>query len=310
MKIISHSDIVNLGITPEECYHWMLEALREKTECYLQAKTSLKPRSDVFFTSMPCMLPKQHVYGLKMVSRIPERIPALNSTINLYDSQNGEFLAVMDCDWITAMRTGAVATFSILHLAKDNFQTIACIGLGNTCVAVLKTLLPFLKERKLLIKLKRYKNQAEQLIDKFKEYDNVIFQIVEDDQTLFCNSDVILSCITAANHNLAEVEWFEDGVLVVPVHTMGFQNCDLSFDKVVYDDYDHVRKFKYFQKFKDKRELKDLLHESYRTNSIEKIIVYNVGIALFDVYFAYQIYQRIAQPLEIEFMVNDEKEWL
>ena len=28
---------------------------------------------------------------------------------------------------------------------------------------------------------------------------------------------------------------------VIPVHTRGFQNCDLFFDKVFADDTDHVK---------------------------------------------------------------------
>ena len=35
---------------------------------------------------------------------------------------------------------------------------------------------------------------------------------------------------------------------MVPVHTRGFSNCDLFFDKVFADDYGHVKHFKYFDK--------------------------------------------------------------
>ncbi len=310
MRIITHDDIVKLSIDPMTCYQWMKEALAIKDEVFLEAKTSMKPKPGVFFTSMPCLIPQEHVYGLKMVSRIPGRLPALNSTINLYDSESGAFLAVMDCDWITAMRTGAVAAFSIMKLAKQNFQTIACIGLGNTCLAVLTVLLPLLKNRKLTIKLKQYKDQAEKLIQRFQKYDQIDFVVVNDDEALFRGNDVILSCVTTMDHNMAKDEWFDEGVLVVPVHTMGFQNCDQFFDKFVYDDYDHVKNFKYFHAFCDKLELKDLLTHSYRTNEQERIIAYNVGIALFDLYFAIKIFHLILQFKEVPFLVNTQKEWL
>ncbi len=310
MRIITHDDIVKLNIDPMECYQWMKEALAIKDEVFLEPKTSIKQKPGVFFTSMPCLIPCEHIYGLKMVSRIPGRSPALNSTMNLYDSESGAFLAVMDCDWITAMRTGAVAAFSIMKLVKQNFQTMACIGLGNTCVAVLTILLPLLKGQKLTIKLKRYKDQAEKLIQRFQAYDQIEFVIVDDDETLFRGNDVILSCVTAMDHNMAKDEWFDPGVLVVPVHTMGFQNCDQFFDKVVYDDYDHVKNFKYFRAFRDKLELKELLSCSYRENEEERIIAYNVGIALFDLYFAVKIYRLIQEYKEAPFLVNTQKEWL
>ncbi len=39
---------------------------------------------------------------------------------------------------------------------------------------------------------------------------------------------------------------------------MGFQNCDLFFDKFIIDDYEHVKGFKYFNKFKETIELQKL----------------------------------------------------
>ena len=43
---------------------------------------------------------------------------------------------------------------------------------------------------------------------------------------------------------------YRKGCLVIPVHTRGFQNCDLCFDKVYADDTAHVCGFKYFNEFK------------------------------------------------------------
>lgn len=93
------------------------------------------------------------VGGVKVVTRYPERKPSLDSKLILMNAQTGEFLAVMDANWITAMRTGAVAVHSILLFAKKQFCRVGMIGLGNTARATLLVLAQMLDGRNLGIKL-------------------------------------------------------------------------------------------------------------------------------------------------------------
>lgn len=288
---ITNEQIEKLNISGEQCMRWVQEALEEKDEAFLPAKESIKPSKDVFFTSMPCLLKKENVYGLKMVSRIPGRNPALDSDLLLYDATTGKLKAFFEADWITSMRTGAVAAYTILQLAPETYDTISCIGLGNTCKATLDILLPHI-DKPICIQLRKYKNQAEMIIQRYKKYTNVTFRVVEDDETFFRNADVVLSCVTCCEGNMAKDEWFKENVLVVPVHTLGFQNCDLFFDRVIIDDYEHTKKFKYFEQFRNVVELKDVKN----MKTVEKrgrIIAYNVGIALHDMYFASKIYEML-----------------
>lgn len=293
VRFISEQDISNLKISNEECLAWVQEALVEKEFAYLPAKESIKPSKDVFFTSMPCLLKKEQVYGLKMVSRIPGRIPALDSDLLLYNAETGELKAFIEADWITSMRTGAVAAYSILELAPESYSNISCIGLGNTFRATLDILLPLIT-KPLTIRLRKYKDQAEKAIERYKQFDNIHFEIIDNDEAFFREADVVLSCVTCCDGNMAKDEWFKENVLVVPVHTLGFQNCDLFFDRVVIDDYEHTKKFKYFNEFKNLTELKDVKNLT-ENDKVGRILVYNVGIALHDVYFASKIVERIEQ---------------
>lgn len=310
MKIISHEDILNLNVTNTECYEWVKEALSLKADSYLPSKCSIKPEGDTFYTSMPCLIPQLDVYGLKMVSRLSNQNPALNSTIMLFKASTGEPLCVMDCNWITAKRTGAVASLTILNAAKKDFATIGCIGLGNTCDATLDILLEKINKN-ITILLKKYKNQHVRVIERYKKFENVQFKVVDTNEELISSSDVIISCITSTKYNLGEDDWFKEGVTVVPVHTMGFQNCDLFFDRFIIDDYEHVKNFKYFNQYKNVTELEEILkRESLRKNDFERIIAYNVGIAIHDVYFAYRLFQKIEK--EEQFKLNNitEKFWM
>jgi ornithine cyclodeaminase/alanine dehydrogenase len=160
MKIISFQDIASLNITPANCVEWAKEAFLNKYKCDLPPKICQRLPDDVFITSMPCILPDLGIGGIKIVGRFPLREPSLNSVIVLYEFTSGEFLAMMDADWITTMRTGAVAALAIETLANHNYEKIGIIGLGNTARATIKCLLT-LQSRKLHIKLKKYKKQAE-----------------------------------------------------------------------------------------------------------------------------------------------------
>lgn len=92
----------------------------------LPPKVSLHPGPEsVFCNFMPSIVPGNDGRmwgGVKLVTRYPDREPALDSSLLLFDALTGETLALMDADWITAMRTGAVAAHSICLLAKDGFS--------------------------------------------------------------------------------------------------------------------------------------------------------------------------------------------
>lgn len=297
MKNIKNSEIVALNISPVECVEWVREAFVMKSECQLPAKISVHPTGNDFFTTMPCLLPKEYGrFGAKVVSRIVGRVPALKSDMMLFDSNNGELLALVDCDWITAMRTGAVAALAIKTFRNSRAKEYAFIGLGSTARATLTCLLESCKDEQLNIRLFKYKDQAEKIVEEYKHYANASFTIVENTADLVRGADVVVSCITDASGLLVEDEGlFKPGVLVVPVHTRGFQNCDTTFDKVYADDTDHVKGFKYFSQFREFHQIEQVLKGEVagRVNDEERILSYNIGLGLHDVLYASRIYDML-----------------
>lgn len=297
MKSIKNSEIVSLNISATECVDWVREAFVMKSECQLPAKISVHPTGNDFFTTMPCLLPKEYGrFGAKVVSRIVGRVPALKSDMMLFDSNNGELLALVDCDWITAMRTGAVAALAIKTFRNSTAKEYAFIGLGSTARATLTCLLESCSNEQLNIRLFKYKDQAEKIIEEYKHYPNATFTIVDNTSDLVCGADVVVSCITDASGLLVEDEsLFKPGVLVVPVHTRGFQNCDTTFDKVYADDTDHVKGFRYFSEFKEFHQIEEVLKGEVkgRENDSERILSYNIGLGLHDVLYASRIYDML-----------------
>lgn len=318
MKIITFDDIKKLNILPETCYKWVNDMIINKNNAILPAKISMKPVDGVFCNVMPCILGNGTDYysgGVKVVNRYPERNPSLDSKIILLDIKKGDFLALMDANWITAMRTGAVAAHSIILLAKKNFSEIAMLGLGNTARATLLVLTAVLPNRKFNIKLLKHKGQEVLFAERFEQYPNLHFTYVDDADTLVKGSEVVISAATYLPNDLCKDECFDEGVLVVPIHTLGFTNCDLFFDKIYADDYGHVHHFKNFDKFKYFAEVSDVVNGKNvgRENEKERILAYNIGVSMHDINFATHIYQLIKDnPDLIDIDMNEptEKFWI
>lgn len=293
MKIITHLDIMQLNISMEAWYDWVDTVLKNKEKYIMPAKTSLHFGTGEYFNTMPSILSEEDVMGTKVVNRHIGRVPSLESQLLLYQYSSGELLALMDANLITAMRTGASAVHAIQLFAKEDFYEIGIMGFGNIGVAVIKVLTEHFKERKLKVKLLKYKNHIERIKGQFEEYENIKIEEVDSVERIIRGSDVIISCITYTDQLLGENTWFKEGCLVLPVHLRGFQNCDLFFDKVYGDDTGQVKGFQYFKQFKQFGEVSDVLNgrAAGRENNRERIIVYNVGLSLHDIYAANQIYK-------------------
>ena len=317
VKIIRHEDIVKAAISPKQCLEWIEESFSIKYESDLPPKISLHPQGDDFFNTMPCLLPERFGrFSMKEVHRIAGQVPSLGSDILLYDSRLGNLLAIIDGDWITTMRTGAVAALAA-RLFKPSFaHDYSFIGLGNTARATALCILEDNKDQQITFRLLKYKNQADLFIERFKDYNNLTIKVVDDIETLVKESNVLISCITSADGILCpNDELFNPGILLIPVHTRGFQNCDLFFDKVYGDDTGHIQGFKYFSRFKKYNELSQVLlgNDPGRESDSERIIAYNIGLGLHDAVFSSHIYDYLKDKDDITFFIQDKeasKFWL
>lgn len=317
MKLISYDEIIGMNIHPIKVYEWVSDMIVNKDETVLPHKISMKHKEleGVFCNVMPSFVKVNgKLYGgVKVVTRYPSRQPSLDSQLLLFDGVSGEFLALMDANWITAFRTGAVAAHSINLLQNSNAKTIGMMGLGNTARAAMLMLAENSK-RKYLVKLLKYKGQEVLFRQRFEKYENLIFDYVDTVEEMVDGSDIVVSAATYLPNNICEDRYFKEGVLVIPIHTLGFTNCDLFFDKVFADDTAHVEGFRYFDQFKSFAEICDIVNRRTpgRENDKERILAYNIGISIHDVYLAAKIYESIEKDSleDIEMNSPSEKIWV
>lgn len=317
VKVIQQEQIDALNIDPATCVEWVKEAFLMKDNIQMPAKLSVHPQGEDFITSMPCLLPEKDgkkFFGIKVVSRIDGQLPVLQSNIYLYNSLSGHLLAIIDGDWITAMRTGAVAALAAKLFKRKEVNAYSMMGLGNIGRATALCLIADNRNKQITIRLLRYKNQAEQFIERFKGYSNVKFEIIDDKRLFAAEADVLISAVTVATELLfPDDSLFKKGITVIPVHMRGFQNCDLFFDKVYGDDTDQIRPFRYFSQFHQYDEIHHVLQGKNpgRENNEERILSYNYGIALHDIFFASRIYEQIDNKQNgFNLTKQDKKTWI
>lgn len=299
MRIVTNEDITALQISPVRSVQWVREAFLLKNDSQLPPKISLHPQGIDFINTMPCILPPEyHSYGCKVVSRIEGQHPALHSAMMMFDTLSGKMTALLEADLITAMRTGAVAALAVRTLRSSDARVYGIMGLGAMGQSVIDCLIPDLVTagHPVTLRFKNYKDHASRMIGHYGRmlrcHPHISFETADTNEDLVRDADVVISCITQAEGLLVEdVSLFKPGVLVVPVHTRGFQNCDTIFDKVFADDRGHVEHFKYFNRFRRFGELGDVLAGKIpgRGNDSERILSYNIGLALHDVFFANKI---------------------
>ncbi len=81
---------------------------------------------------MPCFAKES--FATKIVSVFPENsernLPAIQGIVVLNNRQTGEPLAILNGPKLTAMRTAAVGSVAVRHLAPANAETLGIVGTG------------------------------------------------------------------------------------------------------------------------------------------------------------------------------------
>lgn len=289
---------------PYEWYQWVNYAIKNKESFQCPPKPKLSQENGDYFNAMPALYEENNIAILKMIGRHSlkenesERSLMMGDML-LYDSSTGILKALMDAEYITTLRTGVVGAHSGFLYAKKDFKTIGLIGLGNIMTICFNTFLSILKhekiDRKICVKLYKYHESELRFINLFKKFGNIDFELCDTYEEVIRESDLIFSAVSFMDDLFADDSCYKEGVTVIPIHMRGFQNCDLFFDKVYTDDVDQIRGFKYFNSFKSLDTTTDVLTgvRPGRENNNERIIVYNYGIAIHDLYFANKIYELI-----------------
>ena len=136
MLYLSQAEVASVGPSMAEIIDALEQMFREKGEGRVEMppKPGIHPAPDAFIHAMPAYIPALRSAGLKWVSGYPENhrrgLPYITGLLVLNDPETGLPLAVMDCVWITAKRTGAATAVAAKYLARPDCEAVGILGCG------------------------------------------------------------------------------------------------------------------------------------------------------------------------------------
>ncbi|MFW6114933.1 MAG: ornithine cyclodeaminase family protein [Thermodesulfobacteriota bacterium] len=308
---VSKKDVERIDLSMEEIIEALDEAFREKGHGNIEMppKPGIHPQPDAFIHAMPAYIPSLGSAGIKWVSGYPENykrhLPYINGLVILNDPQTGIPLSVMDCNWITAMRTGAATAVAAKYLANPQSKTIGILGCGvqgRTNLKALKTVIPGLKE------VKAYDisdDAVRAYIEEMRPETGLDFQIVGSPLEAVEGSDIIVTAgpILKTPNPAIEGEWLKPGVFASAVDFDSYfkKSAFDACDKFITDDTDQCLYYKslgYFQHIPpihaDLGQITAGLRPG-REGGDEKIICANLGLAMDDMATAIKVYNKAVE---------------
>jgi ornithine cyclodeaminase/alanine dehydrogenase-like protein (mu-crystallin family) len=308
---LSKRDIEKIDLEMEEIIEALDEAFKEKGlgKIEMPPKPGIHPMPEAFIHAMPAYIPSLGSAGIKWVSGYPENykrnLPYINGLLILNDPETGVPLSVMDCIWITAMRTGAATAVAAKYLANTGSSTIGIIGCGvqgRTNLRALQIVLPGLDK---VLAYDISGDAANRYAEEMRSETGLNVVVVGSPKEAVRNADVIVTAgpILKTPNPVIENDWVKQGVFASPVdfdsywRKSSFDNCD----KFVTDDRDQCLYYKslgYFQHvsniYADLGEIAAGLKPG-REDKNEKIICANLGLAMDDMATAIKIYGKAVE---------------
>jgi len=258
-----------------------------------------------FIHAMPAYIPSLASAGVKWVSGYPPNqakgLPYISGLLILNDPETGIPKAVMDCTWITAMRTGAASAVSAKYLARPESSKIgmlACGMQGHTNLEAMNVVFPLKKVFAYDVDF----HQAEHLADFADKTLGLEVEIVPDPRQAVSGCDIVVTSgpILKTPHETIRAGWMDEGAFasLVDFDSYWSRNALKQADKWITDDLEQYDYFKmeggYFQNCPQVcAELGELVtgKKSTRENQEERIFAVNLGLAMEDMAVAPLVFQ-------------------
>jgi ornithine cyclodeaminase/alanine dehydrogenase len=304
---LSRADVETVNLSMREIIELLEIAFREKGEGKVEMppKPGIHTMPDAFIHAMPAYIPSLRSAGIKWVSGYPENfkrgLPYITGLMILNDVETGLPYAVMDCAWITAMRTGAASALSAKYLARPDSKTVgilACGVQGRTNLEALACLFP-------IKRIYAYdilpEVQDRFIADMSSRFDFEIIGVNAPKQAVV-ESELVVTSGPILKHPIPTIEkdWLRPGAFASAVDFDSFWNGEAlaQMDRISTDDhvqFQYYRSVGYFQETPDPyADLGELVAgwQPGRKDDEERTMAINLGLAMDDMAVAPTIYQR------------------
>ncbi len=304
---LSRKDVEEVGFPMADVIEALEEMFKEKGRGNVEMppKPGIRPRPDAFILAMPAHIPGLGSAGMKWVSGYPDNrskgLPYITGLLILNDPDTGVPTAVMDCTWITAVRTGAATAVAARHLARKDSSSVGIVACGVQGRTNLEALCCLFDIRT----VKAYDVRAESAERYAREMGDLLGVDVEpvgEVSRAVKGMDIVVTSLPTRNEPepFIPAGWLAEGAFACP---LDFDTCwqgaaMAEVDKFATDDLGQVEHYKHDgflqavpEPYADLGEIAAGLKPGRESDS-ERTMSMNLGLALEDVATAIRIYQR------------------
>jgi ornithine cyclodeaminase/alanine dehydrogenase len=252
---------------------------------------------------MPAYIPALQSAGIKWVSGFPENqekgLPYITGLLILNDPETGLPLSVMDCVWITAMRTGAATAVAAKHLARPDSSVAGVLGCGvqgRSNIEALNVLFPL--QRVMAYDLDP--NAARLYAQDVSTRLGLEVVIVDTPRQAVSGCDLVITAgpILKKPHRTIQAGWLDEGAFASLVDFDSYWHPDAMKEaKFCTDDTPQLRHYQqvgYFQEIPPVHaDLGELAtgQKPGRETPTERTMTANLGLAMDDMAVAPLLYR-------------------
>ncbi|MHA2160963.1 MAG: ornithine cyclodeaminase family protein [Candidatus Thorarchaeota archaeon] len=305
---LSQADVVETGITMSEIISQLEIAFKEKGEGRVEMppKPGIHPGGgDNFIHAMPAYIPALEAAGMKWVSGFPDNqkrgLPYITGLLILNDPKTGIPIAVMDCVWITSMRTGAASAVAAKYLARTDSSSVGVLGCGvqgRSNVEALNVLFNLKTVYAYDIDHSIAKSYRKEIEKRF----GLDVKIVDNPKQAVTSCDIVITAgpILKIPHATIRAGWLDEGSFasLVDFDSYWHPAAMAEVDKYCTDDIAQLRHYQEIGYFKEIPEIHADLGELVigkkpgRESQKERTMTVNLGLALDDMAVASMIFER------------------
>jgi len=304
---LSRSDVEAIQLPMIEIIQALEAMFKEKGsgKVEMPPKPGIHTRPNAFIHAMPAYIPSLEAAGMKWVSGYPgnqaKGLPYISGLLILNDPDTGVPLAIMDCTWITAKRTGCASALAAKYLARPDSASLGIVACGVQGRSNLEALACLFK----IEKVKAFDLHPEVAVRYAQEMSAQLGLEVEPVQRLqqaVKGLDMVVTSgpILKDPNPAIEAGWLAQGAFASLVDFDSYwQGGALKeMDKVATDDLSQMRYYRQEGYFKETPEPYADLGEIAagikpgREAENERTAAINLGLALDDMATAIRIYQR------------------
>ena len=305
---LSKKEVAETGLTMPEVIEAVEQAFKEKGEGRVEMppKPGVHSRPNSFIHAMPAYISATGALGVKWVAGYPDNrkrgLPYISGLLVLNDAETGLPLAVMDCVWITAMRTGAATAAAARHLAREDSKVLGVLGAGVqgfSNLEALKVLFPIERVAAYDIDPGQLENYRQRIRKRWPEIEVVLASRPEQ---AVKEMDIVVTAgpIVRPPHTTIQAGWLSKGAFASLVDFDSYWSGEAlrEVDKFATDDIpqlEHYKTLGYFQNIPPVyADLGELVtgRKPGRQTAGERTIACNLGLAIDDLATAPLVYRR------------------